>query len=121
MWLCSDIWGVNARLPLPGDNEIEAALAQQNILCLASGVLGDVHKFYFYAEVRGVLHLLRERFDRKLFAACSVQDAAGALFLAELSLSAANRLSALVKTSAQDKGAAFAALLKQALSRFIAQ
>lgn len=50
--ILSDVWGASAELPLPADAELEAALSHRNICCLASGVLGDVHKFYFYAQAR---------------------------------------------------------------------
>ena len=48
----SDIWGADAHTPLPSDADIEAALLHRHIVCLASGALADVHKFYFFAQVR---------------------------------------------------------------------
>lgn len=94
---CSEIWGASAVVPLPSEGAIEAELARVHIRCLASGALGDVHKFYFYAE-----------------------DTSAVLFLVELSLSStSNRFSALVKSAAQDKGSAFADIIKRALRDFI--
>lgn len=54
---CSELWGATARLPLPADSDIERCMGQHRIKCLASGALGDVHKFYFFAEVRSRGHI----------------------------------------------------------------
>lgn len=46
------LWGFTlARVPRPG--ELEAALAASNIMCLASGEVEDLLKYYFFAEQVG--------------------------------------------------------------------
>lgn len=53
----SMLWGFSlARVPSPG--ELEAALAASNIMCLASGEVENLLKYYFFAEQVGLMHPL---------------------------------------------------------------
>lgn len=48
----STLWGFSlARVPGPG--ELEAALASHNVMCLASGELDNLLKYYFFAQQVG--------------------------------------------------------------------
>lgn len=58
LYACSEIWGATLRGPL-SERQLEDALAAVHIVCMASGTIDDVQKFYFYAEqVSGVGALL---------------------------------------------------------------
>jgi len=80
----------------PRDGELERALAPHHVACMASGALGGVQKFYFFAQGEGA--------------------DAGSLGIAELSITLASlRLSALVKAAPPALGPLLVAALREGL------
>jgi len=91
-----EVWGATLRAPLAG-KQMEDTLGAGHIRCMASGVIDGVQKFYFYAE-----------------------DAAAALFMAEVSVTAASmRVSAVIKAANAAKGAQFVTIFKQHVGRLV--
>ena len=92
VYACSELWGAALR-EIPSESVLEQSLVRQHVLCLASGTLGDVQKFYFYA-----------------------QDLDDGLYMVEFSITTTSkRLSAMVKAPTQAQGARFSQLLKDCL------
>jgi hypothetical protein len=95
-----EVWGASLRPGLapgrPAAGELEAALAAANIACMASGSVGGVAKYFFFAQ----------------------EDGAGApqhLAIAELSLGG-GRLSGIAKASSPAVGAELVKEAKRALA-----
>lgn len=90
-----ELWGV-ALKDIPSESDLERSLARHHCVCLASGNLGDVQKYYFFAQERGT----------------------DALFMVELSITmASKRLSAMVKGPSEQQGMVFSHMVKDCLSR----
>ena len=127
MYACSEIWGATLRGPL-SERQLEDALAAVHIVCMASGTIDDVQKFYFYAEqVSGVgarccltLVTHTHMHTHGCLARVSCQASTQALYMAEVSVASPSlRLSAVIKGADTVVGASFAALFKQALASMV--
>jgi hypothetical protein len=93
-----DMWGATLRAQ-PAQGELEKALSAQGIVCMASGTVGGVSKYYFFAQ----------------------EDATAQLFMAEVSVNIATlRLSAVLKAGDASLGEAFVAKIKEGLADKIA-
>ena len=87
-----EVWGAPLRAP-PASGELEKALAGSGVVCLASGTVGGVSKYYFFAVTE----------DDKL---CMV-EVSGTL--------SSLRLSAVIKASETGVGGRFVSVVKGAL------
>ena len=92
-----EVWGETLNKVL-SDQELENTLAAVHVVCMASGVIDDMQKYYFYAETQ-----------------------AGVLFMAEVSFSSSSRrLSAVIKgPSGAADGASFVDLFKHTLGHLV--
>ncbi len=95
-----EVWGATLTSK-PGDGDLEKALAPAHIACMASGTVGGVVKYYFYAqgdEGEGG------------------SSASPPLAIGEVSITASSlRLSAVVKASTPSVGSAFVEAFKKTL------
>ena len=92
-WGNRELWGAN----LKGAQNVESIVKGTGIMVLASGVVNGITKLYFFAQ----------------------DGPSTSWFLAEVTITAAGRLSAVVKAQDASLAPQFSAFFKQVLAPFV--